>query len=111
MILGILFIILIGQNFYILAQKHKKSKWGYAILGVVTYYGSTFFYGIIYSIFYLMRNPNSFEEALDSWTLRLTTVAIGLLTTYILFYLLKRSWSKNQKEEEKSVNIDDIGTK
>jgi hypothetical protein len=40
--LGLVFIYFIGRYYYKLAENHNRSKWGFAVLGVATYYGGTF---------------------------------------------------------------------
>jgi len=108
--LGILLLYFIGRFFYKLAEEYGKSKWGYAVLGVVTYYAGTFIYGIIYVLIYFANNPLALESDVDNdWTLRLTAIPIGIGFAYGLYYILERSWKKDKKEETGSINIDDIG--
>ena len=45
--LGLVLIYFIGKYFYKLAEDFGKSKWGFAILGVVSYYAGAFLGGII----------------------------------------------------------------
>jgi len=40
--LGLLLIYFIGKYFYDLAILHEKSKWGWAVIGVVSYYAEGF---------------------------------------------------------------------
>jgi len=40
---GIILIYWVGKYFYQLAIEFNKSKWGYAVLGLATYYGSQLF--------------------------------------------------------------------
>lgn len=108
--LGILLLFFIGKFFYKLAEEFQKSKWGYAVLGVITYYAGTFIYGVLYSVIFFINNPDAFESDIDTWTLRLTAIPAGLGLAYLLYYLLKRSWEKSKESNEESLNIDDIGT-
>ena len=101
-------IIIVAVVFSKLAGKYNKSKWGYAILGLVTYYGSMFIYGIIYALILISINPNVTEEEIDSdWTLKLTGIAFGILVAYLLHHFLEKNWKKNRENEQ--LNIDDIG--
>ena len=38
MLLGLILISFVGKAFYDLAGLHGKSQWGFAILGIATYY-------------------------------------------------------------------------
>ena len=107
--LGILLLFFIGKYFYKLAEEYRKSKWGFAVLGIVTYYGGTFIYGIFYGIIYFAMNPEAFEDDIDTWTLRLTAVAAGIGFALILYFLLERSWKRNIAEK-KTIDIDEIGS-
>lgn len=42
------------QKYYVLAENNNRSPWGFAILGIIIYYGSQFAMGIGLGI--LMRN-------------------------------------------------------
>jgi len=48
--LGILLLYWIGKYYYKLAEAHDKSKWGYAILGIVMYYASVVVSGLLIGI-------------------------------------------------------------
>lgn len=45
--LGLLVIYFIGRYYFKLAEEYNRSKSGYAILGVISYYGGTFLFGAI----------------------------------------------------------------
>lgn len=96
-----------GRFFYKLADKYKKSKWGYAILGIVTYYAVFYFVGIIYVIIYFMNNPLADENDINERAISLISFPFGLGGSYVLYYLLQRSWKKNALKDK--VSIDDIG--
>jgi hypothetical protein len=49
--LGLFLLYFIGKSFYELAHEYDKSRWGFAIAGVVAYYFGTFVAGIL---FYLL---------------------------------------------------------
>ena len=48
--IGILLLFFIGKYYYKLAEAHDKSKWGYAILGIVMYYASVVVSGLLLGI-------------------------------------------------------------
>ncbi len=107
--LGILLLFFIGKYFYKLAEKFEKSKWGFAVLGIVTYYAGTAIYGIIYVVVYFSIYPDAYEDDINEWSLSLTAIPIGLTFAYVLYYLLEKNWKKNKKEEKSDIN--EIGTK
>ncbi|MBL4605948.1 MAG: hypothetical protein JKY02_09900 [Flavobacteriaceae bacterium] len=107
--LGVLLLFFIGKYYFKLAEKYKKSKWGYTVLGVVTYYGGTFIYGIIYGIIYFSMYPDAHESEVNNWTLMLTAIVAGLVSAFILYFLLERNWKKYEVVKDKTINIDEIG--
>jgi len=105
--LGLVVIYFIGRYYYRLAEEFGKSKWGFAILGVVCYYAGAFIGGIILGLLSLVWD--GFEiEYMSDLQLGIMAIPFGLLFCYGIYMLLKRIWTKNQKEEE-VVSIDDIG--
>lgn len=107
--LGIIFLFIIGKQFYKLAEEYSKSKWGFAILGIVTYYAGTFITAIIYGLIYFSMYPEASEESVETIYLTLAVIVFGILSSVILYFILESNWKKNQKVEKKAMNIDDIG--
>ena len=105
--LEIIFVITVGKYFYSLADKYKKSKWGYAILGLVVCYGIFFTVALVYALIYHFFNPLALDDDLNDWTLTIISIPFALGGTYLLYYLLERSWKKNALKDK--VSIDDIG--
>ncbi len=105
--LEIIAVIFIGKYFFKLAETYEKSKWGYAILGIVTFYATVFITGFIYAMFYISSNPYATEDDISTIVITLLSIPIGLGVTYLLYYLLEKSWKKNFTNEKPS--IDDIG--
>lgn len=104
--LGLILIYFIGKNFYKLAEAHGKSKWGFAILGVISYYFGTFVFGMIIGIIIELWSTSSIDDFSDM-QLGFMALPFGILTCVGLYYLLKRLWKKDEKVDE--VLIDDIG--
>jgi hypothetical protein len=103
-------IAIVAIVFSNLAKKYKKTTWGYAVLGVVTYFGTTFIYGIIYALIWMINNPNISETEIDSnLILKLSSVGVGVLVSYLLYFFLERNWKKQQEGEK--LDINDIGKK
>ena len=90
--LGLLFIYWIGKYFYELAQKFNKSKWGFAILGLVAYYGSQLIIGFVLGLL-----NEIFELGIDfenNIGLNLLGIPVGGLCCYFLYNYLEKKWKK-----------------
>lgn len=103
--LGIVLIYFIGKYFYELAADYNRSKWGFAILGVVTYYAGTFIFGIGLAIGMELWGSQSMED-LDNLLVSLMALPFGLLFCAGLYQLLKRSWGRKPIVETEL--LDDI---
>ena len=103
--LGLVLLYFIGRYFYRLAEKYKKNKWLFAIIGVATYYAGTFVAGIILALL------NEFLGLSIDWDndLLLSVLALpfGILATYALYYFLNKNWEKHVVFVEDE--IQDIG--
>lgn len=93
MIGGLIFIYFVGKAFYELAHEYDKSRWGFAILGVVSYYVGLFVGGMIIGLTGEIISPGFTEETSDI-VLALMCVPFGILSCWLTYRLLKRSWSK-----------------
>ncbi len=91
--LGLLLIYFIGKQFSNLALTYNKSKWGYAILGVVVYYAGVFIGGTI--IGFTMPNLIMDETPGNTLLISLMALPIGIIADVILYYALKSVWAKN----------------
>lgn len=98
--LGLLLLYWIGKYFYKLAEEYNKSEWGFAILGVVVYYLGivimSFTSGIIIGIFY----PDFFET-FNETLFGLFMVPFGILSCYLLYILLEKSWKKTKEDQDR----------
>jgi hypothetical protein len=104
--LGILLIYWLGKYFYKLAEVYDKSKWGFAVLGVVTYYAITFVFAITFVIVAEIVSPG-YIDTVNERVLDLISLPFGLLASYLLYKYLKKTWKKNQLIGKSK--IDDIG--
>ena len=104
--LGLILIYFIGKKFYDLAQKFGKSEWGFAILGVVTYYAGTFITGIVIALGYEFWSTAS-VDGMSDLALGFIALPFGVLSCVGLYYYLNNLWGKSK--EVGKTNIDDIG--
>ncbi|TMM57146.1 hypothetical protein FEE95_11685 [Maribacter algarum] len=102
--LGLLLLYWIGKYFYKLAEEYDKSQWGYAILGIISYYGGTIFFGIIIGILSEIVAPGSIDTVNET-VLGLIMLPFGVLTCYLLYKYFEKTWKKNMPINE----IDEIG--
>jgi hypothetical protein len=102
--LGYIFIFYTGFYFYRLAENHKKNKWLFGIVGIVTFAFGNFMY-VIYANLLLEQDTNEFNILSVSFK----SFSSGVLSIFILFHLLNFIWSRKKviREEE----IDKIGSK
>src|SRR5690349_14127334 len=92
--IGLLLLYFIGKAFYELAHEHDRSRWGFAILGVVSYYAGTFIGGIILALIYELGFSSSIEDINDI-LLGVLALPFGLLMCWGFYHILKRSWSRS----------------
>lgn len=92
--LGLLLIYFIGKNYMNLAVEHNKTKWLFAILGVVAYYVGMFLGGLILGLIIHLTQPLWLESTSDFiWSLFCLPFGVG--ATVGLYFILKKSWTKN----------------
>ncbi len=104
--LGLILLYWIGKYFYKLAEEYDKSKWGFAILGIVVYYAGTFAFGITFGIIAEITNPGLIE-GFNETLLGLIALPFGILSCYLLYKYLEKTWEKNKPNPNKL--IDEIG--
>ena len=93
--LSIILLYFIGKPFYELAEEHYRSKWGWAILGVVVYYiGSA-----VLAIGIAIVSPETLVD-MSSIVISLTGIPIGLLFAWGFYHLLKNQWNKTTDYNE-----------
>ncbi len=95
--LGFLLIYFIWKYYSELAVEHNKSKWGYALLGIATYYIGTFIGGLVIGFIDLFADTDILES--NTLILGLIALPFGLLFVWGLYKLLENKW-KNQKFPE-----------
>ena len=90
---GLILLYFAGKAFYDLAGKHGKNQWGFAILGVISYYAGLFLGGILVGLTIEIVSPGLIDDS-NELLLGIIAVPVGVLTCWGTYQLLKRSWSK-----------------
>lgn len=94
--LTLLPIYFFGKLYYDLAKLHKRSAWGYAILGIVIFFAAQFILGFLLGLFLLMTET---DLNVPDFALSLIGIAFGAAVTYGIEHLLKKKWERNPKAE------------
>ena len=109
--LGIFIIYWIGKWYYKLAEKHERSKWGFAVLGPVTYYvGQVLGVVLVMLVYVASGNEDAFFNT-NERLLDLMGVPFGALACWGLYQLLKRKWQQKAlmpKQVDVLDNLDDL---
>jgi hypothetical protein len=103
--LEIVFIYFVGKKFYALAEMHNKSKWGFAVLGVVSFYATTFLAGVGIGLL----GYNGMIDEMSPLVLSLMAIPVGLLGCWGFYSLLKRAWTKDAPADAGTLDSDMIG--
>lgn len=98
--LGLLLIYFVGKYFYELAHEHDRSRWGFAILGVVVYYVSQLMLGTILVSTLVLSGM----EMTPGTQLLMNVIAIacGVAGIWLFYFLLLPAQARMGKEPEKS---------
>lgn len=96
--LGLLLLYWIGKYFYKLAEEYNKSQWGFAVLGVITYYAGTFFSGVFIGIATEIISPGYWDD-FNEMLFGVMMIPFGLLSAYILYKILESSWKRSAAEK------------
>lgn len=93
--LGLLLIFFIGRSFFRLAETYNKHKWGFAILGIASYYGGVFLGALLIGVILGMIDPYMIDDMSDIG-LGLMCLPLGLLTCWGVYKILQRNWKRTQ---------------
>ncbi|TCP26793.1 hypothetical protein EV195_102135 [Tenacibaculum skagerrakense] len=106
--LGLILLYVIGKKFHELADNYEKSKWGYAIIGVIVYYVGAIGIGMILLILleYLgLINIDGINDVVLSFMI----APFGILSCYLLYRFLEKKWEREKPKVDS--DIEQIGNK
>ncbi len=89
--LGLILIYFIGRWYYTLAESHNKNKWLFAVIGVVVYYVGIIVGGFSIGVAAVLFGFEHILELPDV-VLGLIALPFGLIATWGLRAILKKSW-------------------
>ena len=99
---GLILLYFVGKAFYDLAGQHNRSQWGFAILGVGSYYGGLFLGAIILGV---LSEFGMFSiEGMSEMALGFMALPLGVLTCWGTYVFLKAQWIKAAEK----VNREDV---
>jgi hypothetical protein len=98
--LGLLLLYFLGKKFYELAHEYNRSRWGFAILGVASYYAGVFIAGVGFVL--LGAYIGAFSNLPDI-VISLLSIPFGLLAAWLLYRMLERSWINAQESTDSDV--------
>lgn len=104
---GLILIYFIGKSFFKLAEKHNKSEWGYAILGVALYYIGSFAGAFIIGVLFEIFSPGSLDN-MDNTVLGLFGVPFGLFTWWFSLKQITKKWETNAVTMDMEVLDDNL---
>lgn len=104
--LGLIPLYFIGKYFSELAHEHNRSRWGFAILGIVVYFASQFILGLLLGIA-MVATDTEMTSGMEIG-LNLGGIVLGLGAIWLFYYLLKRSWEKKRTQQSDSQLLDDL---
>ncbi|MBI3519078.1 MAG: hypothetical protein HY062_06935 [Bacteroidetes bacterium] len=101
--LGFLLLYFIWKYYSELAFEYEKSKWGYVILGIATYYLGTFAGGFLIGMIIILMGSDI--DAVSDILLSVMAVPFGILSVWGLYKFLQKKWSK-KTENSNSESLD-----
>lgn len=87
--IGLILTFFAGKFFYDLAKEYGKNKVGYAIIGVVSYYGGQFLAGMLIYVIIDFFSITAIDEN-NKMVIGLLGLPIGILTCFIVYKMLSK---------------------
>ncbi|MDZ4681973.1 MAG: hypothetical protein SH848_08330 [Saprospiraceae bacterium] len=104
---GLILIYFIGKQFFTLAQMHNRSTWGFALLGVASYYAGTIIGAVLIVLFYEFFLDIS-SDSLSDTALGLMAIPFGLLACWGLHKVLEQQWKRKLEADNANVLDEDL---
>ena len=95
--LSIIIAIVVARQFMSAAEKFNRTKWLWAVIGVVTFIGSQLLMGVILGLFFLSDGD---LDVGNSLAINLVGLALGTGIAFLVLYLMKNNAEKNPTVNE-----------
>jgi len=105
MIFGLFILYYIGKTFYELARLHQRSAWGFAIVGIASYYFGTILGALLIAVYVELVTEKSIDDIPDI-ALNLMSIPFGLALCWGTYRLLKKMWSRVRIAPEQDEVLD-----
>ena len=111
--LAIIIVCFIGLQYYRLAEEFHKEKWGFAILGVLSYYGGIYLLGFIIAVTMDILSSGFIDAVykvlfnIYEMSFTVYMFPLGALTSYLLYRWLERKWEKETPDNEIDITQND----
>lgn len=101
--LGLILIYLVGKKFYELAFEYNKSRWGYAIAGVVSYYAGYLLSVLIIATIVEINNPGYITDS-NELIFSVLGIPFGALICWAFYRMLEKNWSKDKSAQPNTLD-------
>ena len=101
--LGLILIYLVGKKFYELAFEYNKSRWGYAIAGVVSYYAGYLLSVFIIATIVEISSPGYITDS-NELLFSVLGIPFGALICWGFYKMLERNWSKDKNTQPNTLD-------
>ncbi|MES2555710.1 MAG: hypothetical protein V4604_06140 [Bacteroidota bacterium] len=107
MLPSLLIALIAGRIFFGLARKNNRSEWGIGALGAGVFVVAQLLFTVGFGA-YLGLSDNLEILQSPQWLARITLMSLGFafLVSWLVYYLLKRSWKKKAQQPNKDNLID-----
>jgi len=101
---GLILLYFVGKAFYDLAGQHQKSQWGFAILGVGSYYAGLFLGSILLGVVAAFGyfSVDDFSDI----ALGFMALPVGVLSCWGTYTFLKSQWNKRPEKVNREEVLD-----
>ena len=108
MVLGLILTITIGRFFFSLAHDHHRHAWGFAILGGGVFFGAQLILGVILALILTFTgNLDVLTKTSTSLMINFGGLAVSGIICWILYAMLKKSWTKNPRNQKENSDLID----
>jgi len=102
--LSIILVYFVGKAFYDLAGLHNRSKWGYAILGLASYYIFALPIGLVMVLLGEFDVLPVFKDMNEN-VLSLILIPFGAVGCWLTYRFLQARWSKKPSSSETAPDV------